>query len=67
MYHRILSHRTLALLTVLVASPALAQMPPSTPAAMSAASPMGEQPGPNVERRIGDLKTKLVVTAAQEP
>ena len=68
---RSVSYCSFALMAVFVASSALAQTPPapqpSTPAAMGAASPMAEQPGPNVEKQIGNLKTKLMITAAQEP
>jgi len=56
--------RTLALMAVLTASPALAQMPQSTPAALGGATAMT---APNMEKRIGDLKSKLMITPAQEP
>ncbi len=59
-----------AVITALVvAAPAWAQQTRAAPASVGAAAPAlpGEQPGPNVEKRIVDLKAKLMITPAQEP
>ncbi len=52
--------------TLAVVAPAVAQTQSAPPAIGASAPAAGEQPGPNVERRISDLKQKLAITPAQE-
>lgn len=56
--------RSLAVMALLVSSPALAQLPQSAPATLGGGPVVA---APIAEKRIGALKTKLMITAAQEP
>jgi len=56
--------RSLAVMALLVSSPALAQLPQSTPATLGGGAAVAT---PIAEKRIGALKAKLMITPAQEP
>ena len=56
--------RSLAVMALLVSFPALAQLPQSTPATLDGGSAVA---APIAEKRIGELKAKLMITSAQEP
>lgn len=60
---------TVVVITPAMITPAMAQQSAASPAAIGAVAPAtaGDQPGPNVERRITELKQKLAITPAQEP